>query len=85
MQESYVAHMLRLLDGKARILLVTIELEQTEVKGPPFSVSHADVERLYGDAAEIRLLSRRTTEESAARVFRNAVYLITQVSPGSVR
>lgn len=82
MQQSYVSHMLRLLDGRACILLVTVELEQMEMQGPPFSVSSADVERLYGDTAEILLLSRRASERS---VLRNCVYLITQLSHESVK
>lgn len=59
MRETYVGHLLRILKPGARILLVTIDYPEDEIEGPPFAVPPAEVERLYGGYADVRLLSRR--------------------------
>jgi thiopurine S-methyltransferase len=60
MRERYVACLLDVLDSGTRMLLVTLEYRQEEMKGPPFSVPLAEVERLYHGRAEIDALSRRS-------------------------
>lgn len=59
MRERYVAHLVNILEARARILLVTVDYPEEEIEGPPFAVPPAEVERLYGDYADVRLLSRR--------------------------
>ena len=58
MRERYVAHLKNVLQPAARILLVSIEYPENEMDGPPFSVTRAEIGRLYG-GAEIHPLSRR--------------------------
>ena len=65
MQDAYVAHNLRLFNRGTRVLLVTLEFEQNETDGPPFSIPEADVQRLYDSNADVCLLARQQTD----RVF----------------
>lgn len=58
MRERYAAHMARILPSGTRMLLLTVEYPQEQMQGPPFSVPLAEVERLYGSRADVRLLSR---------------------------
>lgn len=53
MRERYAAHMKDLLPAAARILLLTLDYPQSQMDGPPFSVSEEEVVRLYGDAYAI--------------------------------
>lgn len=58
MRERYAAHMAAILPPGTRMLVVTLEYPQEEMQGPPFSVSPAEVERLYGGRGDVRLLRR---------------------------
>jgi len=58
MRKAYVRHLLNLLQGGTQILLVTFDYPQAEMPGPPFALSSAEIEALYGEHAEIRLLAR---------------------------
>lgn len=58
MRERYVAHMVSVLPPATQILLVTFDYPQHEMSGPPFAVSPAEVERLYRQHAEIRVLAQ---------------------------
>jgi thiopurine S-methyltransferase len=57
MRVSYVRHLASILPRATRILLITVEYPQTEMQGPPFSVSSGEVEALYREYAEVRLLA----------------------------
>jgi thiopurine S-methyltransferase len=57
MRERYAAHLVKILPPATQILLVTASYPQQEMKGPPFSVSAAEIEALYREHAEIRLLA----------------------------
>lgn len=57
MREQYVRHLASILPPATQILLITFDYPQYEMPGPPFAVSVAEVERLFGDYAEIRLLA----------------------------
>jgi thiopurine S-methyltransferase len=56
MRERYVAHLRALLPRGTRGLLVTMEYAEGEMQGPPFSVSTAEVERLFADGFGIEAL-----------------------------
>jgi len=49
MRGDYCQQLRRLTDDSAPILLVTMEYPQTEMQGPPFSVSKDEVMSVYGD------------------------------------
>lgn len=58
MRKSYVNHLVSILPPETQILLITFDYPQTEMIGPPFSVSPIDVETLYHEHADIRLLAQ---------------------------
>lgn len=58
-RRAYADHLLRILPPAAiPILLVTFDYPQSEMSGPPFAVSTAEVEGLYKKRADIRLLTK---------------------------
>jgi thiopurine S-methyltransferase len=58
-RREYAAHMLKLLDGRARMLLIAVDYPREKVEGPPFSVPPEEVRALYGAAFNISERSRR--------------------------
>ncbi|MDD5034015.1 MAG: thiopurine S-methyltransferase [Methylococcaceae bacterium] len=63
LQSRYAEHLLRLLPKRPPILLVTLEYEQTEMEGPPFSTTEDRVRELFGVAYQVENLSARDTRE----------------------
>lgn len=57
-RRAYADHLLRILPPAIRILLITFDYPQSEMSGPPFAVSTAEVEILYGKCADVRLLAK---------------------------
>ncbi len=53
MRPNYARHLLSLAPVSASRLLVTLDYEQTQMDGPPFAVSEAEVLALYGDSFQI--------------------------------
>jgi len=49
MREKYVKKMLTLLPEKVSMLLLTLDYDENEKQGPPFSVTEQEVYRLYGE------------------------------------
>lgn len=61
---DYANHLAELADPGVRSLLVTLDYPQEEMRGPPFSVTRDEVERLFGRGFDIRHLH---TEDCLAR------------------
>ena len=59
LRASYVKHLWGLTAPGAQTLLITMEYAQSQMPGPPFSVSAEDVLGLYGPSHSIRELSRQ--------------------------
>lgn len=59
MRLDYVKVLRSLLPSGAKILLVTLEKELAEEKGPPFNISIDDVNHLYANDEVVHLLSKR--------------------------
>jgi thiopurine S-methyltransferase len=57
MQADYVRHLLELLPDRPPIFLITLEYDQTEMNGPPFSVSEQRVRALFENIYTIEVLS----------------------------
>ncbi|MCS6884658.1 MAG: thiopurine S-methyltransferase [Acidobacteriota bacterium] len=53
----YTAKLKTLLNKPSRMLLITLEYDQTARPGPPFSVPPQEVPKHYADLAEIKLLA----------------------------
>jgi len=58
MRKRYVQHLASILPAATQILMITLDYPQTEMQGPPFAVSPAEVEALYREYAEVRLLAQ---------------------------
>jgi thiopurine S-methyltransferase len=58
LREAYARHMTALTAAGTVTLLVAFEYRQDQMKGPPFNVAEADVQRLYGADHRIELLGR---------------------------
>lgn len=58
MRERYVHHLVSILPPATKILLITVDYPQPEMEGPPFSVTAGEVEALYREHAEVRLLEQ---------------------------
>ncbi len=84
MRERYVRHLAHILPPATRILLVTVDYPEAEMQGPPFPVSQGEVEALYRDRAEVRLLEQldvlaqnpRFRQRGLSRMREN-IYLLT--------
>ena len=53
---GYYDHMLSIIPAVSNMLLITLEYDQAEMKGPPFSVPTEEVYQYYSDAFSINLL-----------------------------
>ena len=58
-RERYVAHLLNILPPHVQILLITLDYPDTEMSGPPFSVSLDEVVALYRLHANIKVLAQQ--------------------------
>ena len=62
-RKEYAAHLTSVLPGLARLLLVTLEYDQSLTSGPPFSVPEAEVRATFGKSYQIdKLLEEETSE-----------------------
>jgi thiopurine S-methyltransferase len=59
MRERYATQLARLLPAGTPGLLDTIDYPQEQMQGPPFAVSSAEVQQLYGAAFTLERLARR--------------------------
>ncbi|MFC4273754.1 thiopurine S-methyltransferase [Achromobacter aloeverae] len=59
MRKRYAAHVYASLPTGARGLLITLDYEQDQMPGPPFSVGDAEVQALYEGHTQVRQLDRR--------------------------
>lgn len=58
LRQRYVAHLMDQLASAARGLLITLEYDQTQMDGPPFSVEADEVSRLFAGRARLTELER---------------------------
>lgn len=59
MRKDYVSHLTAVLPDQVRILLITLDYNREDMKGPPFNVSDEEVQALYGEAFDIRHLLKK--------------------------
>ncbi len=67
MRGKYVQIIKRYLKETSQILLITLEYDQEEMKGPPFSVPIEEVKSLYGIDFKVDLIERRDILDSMVR------------------
>jgi len=63
----YFEHMLSIIPSLSKMLLVTLEYDQSEMLGPPFSVPTDEVYQHYADAFSINLLERNEVIDERPR------------------
>ncbi len=56
MRADYAQHLMKILPDTAPVLLVTMEYEQAEMKGPPFAVHEGEVRELYESVYQVECL-----------------------------
>jgi thiopurine S-methyltransferase len=59
MRAAYVRHLMALVPQGTPILLISLDYDQARMKGPPFSVSNAEIERLASPFASLQILEER--------------------------
>lgn len=74
MRKDYVAHIKTLMPEGSKVLLVTMEYDQSQLQGPPFSVVEDEVNALY-EFATVTKLQQATTDLKGLEVLEK-VYLI---------
>jgi len=67
MRKQYVELLQRTLPQAVSILLVTMDYDQALMQGPPFAVSHSEVQRLYQPSFDISLLDERNVIDESPR------------------
>jgi len=63
MRQRYVQHLQAILPAGCKLLMVTMEYDQSKISGPPFSVTQAEIESLFSGFTEVQKVS----EVSASR------------------
>ncbi len=83
MQQRYVDHLKTFFSSHTRLFLVTLEFPEGQLSGPPFSINHADVKRLFtGFNIECITTHELEGKRFAQRTFevdhlREKLYIIT--------
>jgi thiopurine S-methyltransferase len=78
MRGRYAGRLAELLPPGARGLLVTLTYDQSEMSGPPFSVSDAEVTRLFGGSFAIDELSRRDALSGNPNLVKRGLTKLTE-------
>ncbi|MFJ2429038.1 thiopurine S-methyltransferase [Pseudomonas sp. NPDC087804] len=56
MRERYAEHLQNILPAGLKGLLITLDYDQSQISGPPFSVDDAQVRHLFGGAWQMQVL-----------------------------
>lgn len=67
LRHRYVSWMHSIIGDNADMLLVTLDYDQTEMSGPPFSVSQAEVQTYYGQLFQIDILEQAEIIDDSPR------------------
>lgn len=67
MREEYVDRIKSLLNKGGRLLLVTLEYDQSEMAGPPFNVDSEEVRQLFSEY-KLTLLDRNVADKSHPKI-----------------
>lgn len=78
MRGEYVAHCARLLPAGARLLLVAMAYADDGIAGPPFSVTPAEVESIYGPWFHVAALEHDTPGDAPGDIAAQGVARIRE-------
>jgi thiopurine S-methyltransferase len=59
MRPGYAEHLQALLGADVKVLLITFDYDQSEMSGPPFSVTENEVRELFGDRFDMEPVARK--------------------------
>lgn len=80
MRARYARHLAQILPPTAQLLLVSMEYEQEEMQGPPFSVHEDEIQELFGSNFQIsRLYSHDMLKENPALQKKGLTQMIEKV------
>jgi thiopurine S-methyltransferase len=79
LRAAYVAHLTALTRPRTQTLLVTMEYAQSQMVGPPFSVSADEVDRLYARGHAIQVLSREDVLANEPRLLSRGLTRLYEV------
>lgn len=86
MRRQYARCYARLLHSGCRVLLISMDYDETKMQGPPFSVHEAEVERLFSDAFDIAVISRSSGPDIVGNLTKRGldtlnetIYLLTRI------
>jgi thiopurine S-methyltransferase len=85
LRAAYAGHIAALAHPGTSMLLITLEYLQAQMSGPPFSVPHEEVERLYSGSFEIREIARQDILADEARLRSLGVTALSEVCYHLVR
>lgn len=83
-REAYAAHLLALLRPGGRMLLDTLDYDQSVIDGPPWATPNEQVRALYSDAGELVQLEENTPVaipprmQEAGAVGTESIWLLTK-------
>ena len=86
MRVDYASKMAELLTAGTPVLLISMDYNEAEMKGPPFSVTPAEIERLFSDQFDIQVLTSSSgpdivgnLAERGLNSLNEYVYLLTKL------
>lgn len=77
MRRKYVNHLIQILPAGTPFLLVTMEYEQSEMTGPPFSVTEQEVISLYKNYYQIKKLEQKVIDMKGVSITEKVFLLNT--------
>jgi thiopurine S-methyltransferase len=79
LRAPYVGHLASLLAPAARMLLISLEYPQSQMAGPPFSVTRDEIMRLYSPQFSIQEIARQDILASDARLRSAGITELSEV------
>lgn len=67
LRERYAEHLQAILPAGLKGLLITLDYDQSQIAGPPFSVDDAQVQHLFGGAWQMQLLKSQDVLSDSAK------------------
>ncbi|MDC0663625.1 thiopurine S-methyltransferase [Marinobacter sp. SS21] len=78
MRKRYVEHLTAVLPDSTHILLLTLDYQNEDVKGPPFNVSDEEVRALYGEDYDVELLLKQDMPPDSPFAKRKGLHRATE-------
>jgi len=73
MRERYATHLLEILPAGLRGLLITLDYDQAQMSGPPFAVTDAEVQRLFGNDWAVQALEEQDVLSESGKFLQAGV------------